>query len=213
MGFGIVRRKRDNQRTLCYRWEDAVTGGKHLSAEWTTIDEVEAFMKPIWRAERGRYGRANVPMPVLHHGHWGQRAAIAYSSHKISLPRHTRNVWMVLHEMAHCLTPADEAHGPRFVGVLMGLAARHAGYDVEVLKAKADEMGLRYYAGSIGAAPAFTLSQKLRALLPTTDMDAAVLLGVSYRQIHGAALSLIRSGTARWYRGKIAPLATQPKEI
>jgi hypothetical protein len=74
-------------------------------------------------------------------------------------------------------------------------------------------MGLRYHAGSIGATPAVTLSQKLRALLPTSDMDAAILLGVSYRQIHGAALALIRAGTARWYRGKITPLATQPKEI
>jgi putative metallohydrolase (TIGR04338 family) len=211
MGFGRI--KRDNQRSLCYAWEKAVTGGKHFTAQWATMDEVAAYMKPIWKSERGRYGRANVPMPTLHHGHWDQRRALAYGNHTISLPRWSRNEWVVLHEMAHRLTPSDEAHGPRFIGVLMGLAARHAGYDVEVLKSKADEMGLRYYAGSIGAVPAVTLSQKLRALLPTSDMDAAILLGVSYRQIHGAALALIRAGTARWYRGKITPLATQPKEI
>jgi hypothetical protein len=200
-------RKRDNQKSLVYQWEAGASSRAIYQSEWDTIAEVEAWLRPIWRAERGRYGRAKADYPTLHHGHWGQRRALAYHSHdRISLPRWSRNKWVALHEMAHLLTPRDEAHGPRFVGVLMGLLARHAGYDVDELMASADAAGVRYHARSIGCVPVTPLAAKLERLLPTSDMDAAFELGVHWRQVRGAALGLIREGRARWLRGKLVAL-------
>lgn len=202
-----MRRLRDNQRSRCYAWERAVTKGAHYTGTMKTVDECVVFAKPIWRSERGRYGRAKVEMPLLQSSSWGQRRALAHDDHRITLPRWARNPWVILHEMAHLLTPRDEAHGPRFVGVLIGLAARHLGYDADKLMAAADEIGLRYHVRSIGAVPVIGLSAQLRALLaeqgPLPEMWAAAELNCSYLQVRGAALQLIRRGEARWFRKRI----------
>lgn len=202
-----MRRPRDNQRSRVYSWENAVTRGALWAGTMKTVDECAAFVKPIWRAERGRYGRAKVEMPLLQPSSWGQRSALAHADHRITLPRWARNPWVLMHEMAHRLTPHDEAHGPRFVGVLIGLASRHLGYDADVLMAKADEMGVRYHVQSIGAVPIVTLSARLKRLIteqgPLSEMWAAAELDVSYLQVRGAMLQLIRRGEARWYRKKI----------
>lgn len=113
---------------------------------------------------------------------------------------------MILHEAAHLLTPRDEAHGPRFVGCLMGLLCRHAGYRVEHLMEIADALGVDYYCRSIGHVPVVTLSQRLAEVLPASEMDAAIALGVSWRQVRGASISLIRNSQARWYRGRLVAL-------
>lgn len=193
---------RDKQRARVYAWQARIAG-YHGAPTWKSIDEVRAWAAPIWRSERGRYGRANVPAPLFESPHWGQRRAIAHHDHRITLPRWARRPSTVLHEMAHRLTPRDEAHGPRFVGVLIGLLCRHAGHDVDELMALADEMGVRYHVRSIGAVPVIPLSVKLLKLAPIGEMDAAIELDVHWRQVRGAALHLIRQGSARWYRGRL----------
>lgn len=60
---------------------------------------------------------------------------------------------MILHELAHRLTPGDEAHGPRVVGVLMVLAGRWLEFDVNQLMALADEEGVAYCVRSIDSVP------------------------------------------------------------
>lgn len=190
---------RDNQRNRVYCWERLVL--PRPGPQWRQIDEVAEWAKPIWRAERGRYGLAKAPMPAIVSSGWGQRSATAHGSYRIELPRWARQPYTVLHEMAHCLTSRNEAHGPRFVGVLIGLLARHAGLDADKLMAAADEMGVKYHVRSIGAVPVFPWWKRLEPLLPCTEMRAAVELGVSYLVVRGAALQLIRRGKARW-RGK-----------
>lgn len=208
----------DRQRSKVYQWEviasgnlaqvhDLISSRHHLyKPEFETLQECAAFLEPIWRAERGRYGRAKVPMPVIERPNRGQRRAIAHPDHRITLPKWTRNRWMILHEMAHLLNPGEEAHGPRFVGILMGLLARHAGYDAQELMASADEAGVKYHVRSIGAVPANTLSQRLARLLPVKEMDAAFELDVSWRQVRGAALQLVRAHLAMWKRDVLVPL-------
>jgi hypothetical protein len=203
-----VKRKRDNQRSLVYAWERRING-YHRAPEWKTIDEVIAFAKPVWRAERGRYGRARAPMPEIASSSWGQRSALAHYDHRITLPLWARQRPVVLHEMAHRLTPLEEAHGPRFVGVLIGLLCRHAGYDANELMALADEMGVKYHVRSIGVVPVRGVSWRLERALeserPMTEMDLACWLDVSYLQVRGAAMYLIRQGKARWLRRKLVP--------
>ncbi len=162
-----------------------------------SLDEVTAFAAPIWRAERGRYGLAKKPMPRIEAGRGGR----AFGSYLIRLGRKERNPYVVLHEMAHCLTPHDEAHGPRFVGGLIGLLARHLGGDADTLLQAAYDAGVKVDTRSIGAVPEYPWAKRVEKHLPGTDMQIAIALGVSFRIVRGAALQLIRQGKARW-KGK-----------
>ena len=107
--------------------------------------------------------------------------------------------------MAHHLTPDDEAHGARFVGVLIGLLARHTDRNPNVLLEMARERGVRVDLRSVGALPEQHLEprQRILSLLPASDMDIACELGLHWRQVRGLALGLIRQGRARWYRGRL----------
>lgn len=212
---------RDNQRTLVYRWEAtcsrrlvrlAEDSGEvlstkhcHYSSEFETLQECADFLRPIWTSERGRYGHARTPPPAVIRPHRGQRRALAKHTHELSLPKWSRNRWVILHEATHRLNVGYEAHGPRFVGILIGLLSRHAGYDANELMARADEMGVKYHVRSIGTVPVPSLSQRLQRLLPITEMDAAFELEVSWRQVRGAALPLIRKGCARWKKHTLVP--------
>jgi hypothetical protein len=169
-----------------------------------SIEEVEAFMKPIWRAERGRYGHAKRPVPNIRSG----RGASAHGSGLIVLGRWARNPWVVLHEMTHCLTP-EAHHGPRFVGVLIGLTARHIGLDADAMLQAAYDMGVKVDVRSIGRVPVYPWWKRVEKCLPGTDMEIAIELGVSFRVVRGAALHLIRLGKARWKGRKLVaiPLA------
>jgi hypothetical protein len=206
---------RDSQRSAVYAWEARAvrTNGMRMDEQVLgSVEDVEAFLKPIWRAERGRYGRARESLPEVHHGHWGQRSALAYSyERRISLPRWARNPWVILHEAAHLLERSRQGHSARFVGILIGLAARHLGHDAVELMALADEMGVRYDVRSIGAVPAAAVAEKLVRLLPCAPMDAAVALGLSYRQVHGAALRLVRARRAAWWRGRLVEVEGPPR--
>lgn len=45
---------------------------------------------------------------------------------------------------------------------------------------------------------------------PLSEMDIACELDVSYKQVRGAALALMRSRRARWFRGRLCPTPTMP---
>jgi hypothetical protein len=196
-----------------YLWERQIEG-YHRPPEWKTVDEVAAWAEPIWRAERASFGLANHVCPDLVSSSWGQRRALAHSTaHKISLPLWARQRPVVLHELAHLLTPRDEAHGPRFVGVLIGLLARHAGYRANDLMALADTMGVLYHVRSIGAVPVHSLTERLAALLPVSEMDAAIELDVTWRQVRGASIGLLKTKRARWFRGRLVHLEAQNARV
>lgn len=207
-------RPRDNQRSRFYAWERAITQNFSDRPLFATLHECEAWLAPIWRKERGRLGLARQQAPDMERPAWGQRRALAHDDHRITLPRWARSPWVILHEAAHRLTPQDEAHGPRFVGVLIGLLARYDERDAHQLMRMADAMGVRYRVRSIGAVPvlgpAWRIEQKLRALGPMSPMDLvcefrlADQVDISLAQVRGAALALIRTGKACWWRKKLA---------
>lgn len=211
-----MRTKRDFQRERVYAWESRVTLPHHSGQRFGTVEECQTYLDPIWLKERGRYGRARVPPPVVERPHWGQRRAVAHFDHRITIPRWCRNEWMLLHEAAHRLTVRhqDIAHGPRFVGVLIGLVCRHLDYDATELMRQADEMEVRYDVRSIGVVPVhgptWHVERVLRANGALSPMDIACELSILHghdlglAQIRGAALQLIRAGRARWWRGKLA---------
>lgn len=203
----VLRRPRDSQRSRVYAWQRTLNG-YDCPPEWKTIQEVSAWAEPVWRTERGRYGLARKEAPEFVAAGWGQRRALSYRSHKISLPLWARKRSVVLHEMAHRLAPTGEAHGPRFVAILMGLLARHAGFNLQDMMEKADQQGVKYHARSVGTVPLQSLTEQLWALLPISEMDAACELDVSWRQVRGASIRLLTHKRARWLRGKLVRLTT-----
>jgi hypothetical protein len=194
---------RDRQRSKVYSWEKKCNGQSMLKGTMT-MEEVEQFTARVWRAERGRYGRAKVPVPTIGDGRRRGRAGAGVERHIIKMPKWTRNHWQVLHELAHLLTPNAEAHGGRFVGVLIGLAARWLDANTDFLLAEADAMGVRVHRTSIGAVPAKTLAEKMLRFLPgspteiASAMNVELGLDVTFRQIQGASIGLVRRGLARW---------------
>ncbi len=218
-----MTRKRDTQRSRVYAWEalavQQCTGRSIHDPDFKTLDECIAFADPIWRRERGRLGLAGKAAPPIERPSWGQTSALAHASHRITLPRWARSRWVILHELAHRLTPdrsTDAGHGPRFVGCLIGLASRWIGYDASLLMRLADEAGVKYHVRTIGIVPvrglAWHVERLLRAEKPMTAMRMAMHLAladgviVNYKQVSGAALPLIRAGRARWLRGKLVPM-------
>lgn len=201
-----MKRPRDTQRSRVYAWENTIKGYR-ANPDFKTLDECQSFLAPIWRAERGRYGLAKMVCPAIERPAWGQRRAIAHADHRITLPLWARHATIILHEAAHRLTPADPGHGPRFVGVMIGLLARHLGYDANELMASADAAGVKYHVRSIGSVPVHTLSHKLVKTVqengPMTEMDLACWLDATYLQVRAAAMTPIKAGQARWLRHKL----------
>ncbi len=195
-------RARDSQRSRVYAWERSQNHGGTQWVQTMSLDEVEAFLKPIWRTERGRYGKtAFKRAPAVQAGRGG---GMAYGDDRLTFGRRVRNQYVALHELAHALNRrSNPGHGSRFVGILIGLLARHLGRDADTLLASAYEQGIKVDVRSIGAVPVFPWHRRLAPLMPCTLMEAAVELNVSWRVIQGASLQLVRRGQARWLRGKL----------
>lgn len=216
-----MARPRDTQRSRVYAWEGvackAASGRSEHEPEFRKLEECEEFALPIWRAERGRVGHAKKAAPSIERPHRGQQSALAHADHRITLPRWARSRWVILHEMAHRLNAGHDgaSHGPRFVGILIGLLSRHLGLDAGLLMRLADERGVKYHVRSIGVVPvvgaAHHVERALRGQPPMTAMDLACHLSlvdgvdITPSQVRGAALRLIRDGRARWLRGKLVP--------
>lgn len=78
---------RDFQRSAVYAWEDQAGRRVNRHPCFERLEDCQDWLDPIWRAERGRYGRARVPTPLIERPSWGQRSAIAHYDHRITLPR------------------------------------------------------------------------------------------------------------------------------
>lgn len=213
----------DTQRSRVYEFERMVARMERrdlYSPTWETLDHVIQWAAPVWRAERGRYGRPGARMPAIERPARGQRRALAYlGQRRITLPRWARSPWVTLHEMAHLLVQANEPpHGPRFVGVLIGLACRHLDYDAHELMRVADQAGVNYHVRSIGSVPVRGIQWRAEKALglegPMIPVDLACWLSlgtyhdpVTWRQVQGAMLGAIAEGRVRLFRGKFRLLA------
>lgn len=213
-----MKRPRDFQRSRLYAWERQVS--KRLAidmfAEQLTLDEARSFVERVWREERTRYGHANREAPPVKDGR-GRRKA-GGSLRAITLPRWSRNPWVVLHEMAHAVTQSETLgehppggwHGEHFLGCLIGLACRHMGLPREILLGSALEAGLRVDQNSIGEFPVASLSYAIERVLraargPMLPMEVALELRLGYRAVLAAARELAREGTVLWRGKRLVP--------
>jgi hypothetical protein len=122
------------------------------------------------------------------------------------LPLFARNPWVMLHEMAHVLTPDEHAsHGPEFAGVVLFLVETVLGKDSgRALRAAYRDRRVRY---SNAAIPSPTVVPSLAALgahrraaakRPVRGSEAAEAARVLRRAVaqglHGAAGTKQRAG-------------------
>jgi len=123
-----MARTRDSQRSAVYAWERAAVPGYYADKRNApSLETIEPFVKRVWLAERGRYGLARYPVPALRGGSgsaWGETGSL-------KLPPFARaSRAVIVHEIAHALDGSKGygrgrggAHGPRFVGIFIGLLA------------------------------------------------------------------------------------------
>lgn len=105
-----MNRARDSQRSKVYTAEWATERGK-AERRFDEMSDLKARTKQIveskWWRDRIRFRRT-----VTVKDGRGRRLACADSwDFSISLPRHQRNDWVLIHELAHLL--ADNIHGRR----------------------------------------------------------------------------------------------------
>ena len=112
-------RPRDSQRARLYRAEGEVDAGRRLP----TVAKMQAYVDEIAGAQwfLARWGeRAFEVRPGF-----GHRRATADEHGVLQMPKWARSELVLLHEMAHCLTPRSVAsHGPEYAGVLLALSRR-----------------------------------------------------------------------------------------
>ena len=115
-------RPRDSQRARLYRAEGQVDAGRGLP----TVERMQAWVDGLVAADWfvARWGdRAFDVRPGF-----GHRRATADQNGVLQMPKWARSELVLLHEVAHCLTPVNVAsHGPEYAGVLLALVRRGMG--------------------------------------------------------------------------------------
>jgi putative metallohydrolase (TIGR04338 family) len=115
-------RPRDSQRARLYRAEFAVHHGRRLA----TVERMQAWVDGLCAMEWfvARWGSRSFDVRPG----FGHRRATADENGVLQMPKWARTELVLLHEVAHCLTPSTCAsHGPEYAGVLLALARRGMG--------------------------------------------------------------------------------------
>jgi putative metallohydrolase (TIGR04338 family) len=115
-------RPRDSQRARLYRAEGEVDSGRRLP----TVERMQIYVDALCAADwfLARWGTQAIEVRPG----YGHRRATADEHGVLQMPKWARTELVILHEVAHCLTPrACAAHGPEYAGVLLALARRAMG--------------------------------------------------------------------------------------
>jgi len=130
--------KRDYQRKRVYDWENSCLMPLSINRKNLTLDECYSVMEIAIKKSQHTLYR----LPNLHDGR-GHRRAASYGG-CIALPKWARQDVVVLHELAHELTPGAIPHGPEFVYVYINLLHAVLGRSKAVMKMEAADMGVDY---------------------------------------------------------------------
>ncbi len=115
-------RPRDNQRARLYRAEHEVDPGRRLP----TVPVLQAYVDALAATEWFRTRWPDRSFEVR--PGYGHRRATADADGVLQMPKWARSELVVLHEVAHCVTPWTFAsHGPEYAGVLLCLVRRAIG--------------------------------------------------------------------------------------
>ncbi len=149
-------RPRDSQRARLYRAEGEVAPGRSLP----TVERMQAYVDTLVEADwfAARWGaRAFEVRPGF-----GHRRATADANGVLQMPKWARSELVLLHEVAHCLTPACcAAHGPEYAGVLLALARR--GMGPAIAQALEDAFARERVRWTLDAVPVVRASPRVRS--------------------------------------------------
>lgn len=108
----VAKRPRDSQRQKLYNAEGVLA---QFSRPLLTVPEIQAYVDNLVKQKwfRDRYGKRIIPVKDGR----GTRNAYGWHSGPISMPRWSRQEYIVLHEVCHVVSSGfDAAHGPEFAG-------------------------------------------------------------------------------------------------
>jgi len=158
------------QSEAFYAWED--NEFMDCYAGYMSLDECRALVNEVWQ-----YLNLTVPQPNILDGR-GCRNARALED-KIHLPRWSRNVTVVIHELCHCITDLfdhDESydHGPKYAKIYLVVMAKVRGCDYQTLYNNAKAAGLK-----ISRMDPFVKLKKFRAINTDETNPESVCMTVS----------------------------------
>ena len=141
-----MRRPRDSQRGKLYRAERELADLDEKIGKGT-IAEAEAYVVSVWNT---RWMRDHFPLAQLHaeprvvDGRGTRRAT--GSLYRLNLPRWSRTKLVVLHEIAHAVTPNwCAAHGREFAANFIKLVQHYMGVETaRALKQAFRANGVKY---------------------------------------------------------------------
>jgi hypothetical protein len=139
---------RDSQRGRLYAWEDRVVAP--LGGGVVEFAAAQPMVDAIWSELGLRFPPQVVPLP-----HQARRRMADADRLRLRLPP-SSPPWVLLHELAHCLTStaegASNGHGADFIGLYLQLLVRYLRMDREALIASLRQAGI---AVNPAARPAF----------------------------------------------------------
>jgi putative metallohydrolase (TIGR04338 family) len=143
-----MSRVSDYQRSKVYAAEDAAFH-KRRDPSMTTLDEVRDYMDAIiaseyWTAQKG-WLRVKVG-----DGRGRRNACYKPSRRQVCFPLWARSEWIIIHEMAHCLTyrttKDGTGHGTHFTGHYLSLVEELLGTREAIALAESfTKHGVRWY--------------------------------------------------------------------
>lgn len=143
---------RDHQREKLYTAERLAFApfiGSKAVRRYETVAECQRRVDAIMGSETAkniacRFGSTEAPRPVKVDDGAGCRFAGSYGG-TIKLPRHARIEWVILHELAHELTPRIVSHQWPFAATYLALVSRFLGTAAErALRAAFRAHGVKY---------------------------------------------------------------------
>jgi hypothetical protein len=134
----------DPEARRLYAWEDREVAPRDASR--VPFAQMQALVDHVWAAEGLRFPPRIRPLPRQ------ARATVARATRlRIEAPAELPS-WVLLHELAHCLTSTAEGahagHGPAFAGMYLHLLVRHARMPRPALEASLRRAGIAFDAAA-----------------------------------------------------------------
>jgi hypothetical protein len=184
-------RPRDSQRSKLYTAE----GAFHGAPDFKTVPECQAYVDSVMAS---RWVRARWKQRVTVHDGRGRSSASGGTSGRLNLPLWSRSRYVILHEMAHVLTPYQyAAHGPEYAGVLLSLVHHILGQETAAkLRVSFKEHRVRYNLKGVPSSPRYEVipqavvaaKQRERDTRPLTTDEKAVVTRLIRRAVKAGQL-------------------------
>lgn len=159
-------RPRDSQRSKVYSCEYVLRDAGMVGRErLETVEEMQAWVNKLLASAWWKKHYRSVSKVTVKDGR-GQRRALAHTwRNTISMPKWSRSKGVIIHELAHLVTPlAAPSHGWEFCANYLELVRHFLGQaDHDALKEAFDKRKVKY--------------RKPRQRAPLTDEQKAVLVG------------------------------------